>query len=120
MSNQFEITQARTEEPLAVLRLKGRIEHAAATELRSACSKLRDDGYSELVINLADVPFVSSSGIGLLVMISDRFMRIGGSVRFACLPTPVMDVMKLLHIDRYLNFYDSEENAIQGTKEKAK
>jgi anti-anti-sigma factor len=52
-----------------ILTLRGEIDYETAQELRSAISEeLRREGIEELVVSLAEVTFLDSTGIGTLVV----------------------------------------------------
>ncbi len=85
-----------------VLFVKGRIDATAAQELREECANLRTAGHLKLVVSLADVGFVSSSGLGSFLVISEEFKSAGGEVIFAAPVRSVSHVLKLLNLDQFL------------------
>ncbi len=97
----FELDQERYGEP--VLFVKGRIDAAAAQELREECARQRLAGRDRLIISLADVSFVSSSGLGSFLVISEEFKATGGAVVFAAPVRSVSHVLKLLNLDQFLD-----------------
>lgn len=113
MSDQFWITEARMEAPIAVVRVGGRLGAKPAKELRTLCVALRDQGYRHLVVNLSDVTFIASSGMGALIVLTGEFSIKGGSARFVSLSQPVRRTIELLNLGQFLTVEDDEESALQ-------
>ena len=85
-----------------VLFVKGRIDAAAAQNLREECARHRLAGHDRLIVSLADVSFVSSSGLGSFLVISEEFKAAGGAVVYAAPVRSVSHVLKLLNLDQFL------------------
>ena len=63
-----------------VVRLSGDLDHSAATRLRGELDGLIEGtGAKKLVLDVSDVPFMDSSGIGLVIGRYKRMSRRGGS-----------------------------------------
>jgi anti-anti-sigma factor len=66
-------TSTRTEGQRVVLRLSGRFEFSAHREFREAIDRIMQmKGIDELAIDLMDVDYVDSSGLGMLLMVRER------------------------------------------------
>src|SRR5664279_2431891 len=69
-------------EGVTILEIKGRITVGQeATALREAVSGSLADGVRNLVLNLAQVDFIDSTGLGALVMCSTSMRKAGGTVK---------------------------------------
>ena len=58
-----------------VLRLSGELDLSTIQEVRSAADELIDDAPESVVVDLAEVTFMDSSGIALLLRIAGRVPR---------------------------------------------
>jgi len=96
-----------------VLYVSGRIDAAAAQVLREECAALRAAGNKRLVVSLADVSFVSSSGLGSFLVISEEFKGTGGNVIFAAPVHSVRHVLKLLNLDQFLDLAPDVVSALE-------
>jgi anti-sigma B factor antagonist len=56
----------------AVVRIEGEVEFATAPRLRATLLDLAQEGASPVVLDLADVSFVDSAGISLLIQAKKR------------------------------------------------
>lgn len=64
-----------------LVRLSGDLDHSAATRLRGELDALIErSGAKRLVLDVRDVPFMDSSGIGLVIGRYKAMARRGGSV----------------------------------------
>ncbi len=66
-SLQLEIIDRSAEQITA--RLSGDLDIVSSEEAKRELSQLVDDGFALLIVDLADVGFVDSSGLGVLVAI---------------------------------------------------
>src|SRR5258705_13705225 len=109
MSNDLEISPVENRGRTAVLRLKGRLDVKTSPILLQRVAEIQANGQN-LVLNLSEVSFMGSSGIGALLVLVEQFQEQGGSVRFASLSPAVDSVVKLLNLDRFLSI-DATETA---------
>jgi anti-sigma B factor antagonist len=98
---------------VTVLDLKGRLVFEEGDGvLRDRINHLVDEGRVNILINLQDVTYVDSCGIGVLVAKYVSLRRKGGDLRFVNL-TPrsrrLLEITKLMGIFR---IFDSEADAV--------
>lgn len=74
------------------LQLKGKMYVEEATMLREELQKSITKGCNEVVIDLHELEFIDSSGIGVLVAIHTRLSELGGRVILKGLSGLVLDV----------------------------
>jgi anti-anti-sigma factor len=94
-----------------VLRVCGVLDARAAPALLAEGRKVTEQEYL-LVLNLAGVTFVSSSGVGSVLALVEEAPA--GSVRLAELSDAVRSVITLLNLDPFLAIHLSEADAIRG------
>ncbi len=105
MSDFFRIIVDEQEGSVARLSPSGRMDATAAQELRELCLKLADQGCRTLTLDLRDIPFVASSAWYVLLL-NETFKTNSGRLILASVPKNVMDVLKLMNIDRFFAFED--------------
>jgi anti-anti-sigma factor len=111
MSNDLEILPAEARGRAAVLRLKGRLDVKTAPVLLKQAGEIQING-QDLVLNLSEVTFMGSSGVGALLVIAEQFQEQAGRMRLAAPSAPVMTVFRLLNLDRFLTIDGTEEESI--------
>ncbi len=115
MSPEMSIVEAPAAAATGLLRLSGRLEARAAQELLRRCREMKESGKTRLVLNLANVSFVASSGVGTLLALTEEFKDAGGSVHLASPSQAVTSVVDLLNLTEFLALFDDESQAL-GTK----
>ncbi len=101
-------------EGYGVLRPEGRLNMVAAPRLRSAIDRMLEDGSTRLVLDLADVSFMDSSGLGAVITGLKRARQAGGDLRLAAAGEQVQTVMRLTNLDRVLRPHATVQDAANG------
>jgi anti-anti-sigma factor len=99
----------------------GEIRQAALEENPDPVRSLLDErGYATaVVIGLGGVTFMDSSGIGWLLKCHKRAREAGGRFVVHSLPPGVMDVMKMMRLDKVLHIAENEpasRSMLEGVK----
>ena len=69
-------------------------------------------GSRKLVLNLADVPYVDSAGLGELVRCHTRMVKAGGSVNLLNLTSRLQDLLQITKLVTVFETFESEDSAI--------
>ena len=96
------------------LRIDGRLNMVAAPRVRAAVEDVVRDGANRVVIDLSDVTFMDSSGLGALIAGLKTTRQAGGDLRIAAPAEQVAAVLKLTNLDRVLRPYGTPEAAADG------
>jgi anti-sigma B factor antagonist len=110
----MEIHMTDSGQGAAVLGLEGRLNMVAAPRMRAAIDQAVAGGSTRLVIDLADVTFMDSSGLGALIAGLKQTRQAGGDLRITSAQEQVLTVLRLTNLDRVLKPYDSVEAATDG------
>ena len=111
MTNDLEIQPMQAHGRTAVLHVKGRLDVKTAPMLLKQAGDIQTNG-QDLVLNLAEVTFLGSSGVGAFLLIAEQFREQDGRVRFAAPSPSVANVFKLLNLDRFLQIDSTEEESL--------
>jgi anti-sigma B factor antagonist len=96
----------------AVIRLSGRFDFLSATKVRERFVAAVEGGHRRLVVDLAAVDFMDSSGLGALIGGLKSARQAGGDLRLAAAGTQAQSVLKLTSLDRVFRAYASVEDAL--------
>lgn len=97
---------------IKVLDLKGKVTKGESeAALRDRIFDLQDDGHNRLIINLAGVPYIDSSGLGELVRCFTAIRKSGGRMGLTNLNPRLMDVLRITKLVDIFETYDSETDA---------
>lgn len=98
---------------VAIVTVAGRVVIGEASErLHEALRGLIEQGRSNLVVNLEEVPQIDSSGISVLVRNSISLSREGGSLRLICGPGRVRDALEVTRLIEAIPTFDNEAAAL--------
>ncbi len=95
-----------------VITVVGELDHDTATLLRDEITALQQRGRHRLVLDLADLTFCDSGGMGLFVDIHRATGEHGGWLRLANAQPRIHKLFRLLALDRLIDFYDSTDAAL--------
>ncbi len=105
--------EVRKQGTIAVLAPKGKLVLGAPVEeFRSAWSDALSSGCKNLVINLAEVPMVDSSGIGTLIRCHSAAVASKGRVRIVAPNEMVRNTLRVSRLHSIFQFFDDDAAAI--------
>jgi anti-sigma B factor antagonist len=94
----------------------GEIDLFHSRKLRAVFDKFTSENVSKLIVNLDDVSYIDSSGVGaLLYMFSEGKKRLM-KMHFARVHGPVKKVIELTKLTNYLPIVDTVEEGIEKIK----
>ena len=93
-----------------------RVDLEVAGEFRAALVQLIDQGHRHLIVDMSDVNFVDSSGLGALVsaLKALKVLKGGGDVRLANVQPPVVTLLEIIRLHRVFASYPTVEQAVQS------
>ncbi len=98
---------------IAILDLAGRIVlNDGSATMREAIAKLREAGSTKILLNLADVSFMDSSGLGELASAYAASNKSGGQLKLVNIPARIMDLLRITKLDSVLISFPSEPAAL--------
>ena len=100
-----------TETSTAVLKPEGRLNMVAAPGLKSQLDELVRSGKTRIVVDLDQVTFIDSSGLGALISGLKASRQAGGDLRIAQVPEQVLTVLRLTNLDRVLRAHPTVADA---------
>ena len=112
MSMKATIRQVNT---VTVVDLSGRITLGeGCTQLRELIRDLLSKGHKKLLLNLADVTYIDSSGIGELVSGFTAVSNQGGQLKLLNLTKKVHDLLQITKLLTVFDVHDDEAKAVSS------
>ncbi|HEV2852807.1 MAG TPA: STAS domain-containing protein [Thermoanaerobaculia bacterium] len=100
---------------VTILDLKGRITIGSGdVALRNAIHEVMNKGAQKVLINMADVSTIDSSGIGELVSAYTTATNRGAKLKLANLPAKVTDILTITQLITVFDVYDSEAEGVSS------
>ncbi|SPP65118.1 STAS domain-containing protein [Nitrospira lenta] len=102
-----------------ILDLNGDLTYAHRDAFKAAVEALRQKGCRHVILNMADVRFVDSSGLGLLALVSQNFKLNQGKVSMLNPQSYVREILGLANIPKLIPVFDNERDAVKNTAQAA-
>ncbi len=97
-----------------VLRLEGRLDASSAKEIKDRISDLAKNKRVNLVVDMAGINFIDSSGLGSLVASLRSVNKLGGDIRIASLQDQVRAIFELTRLHRIFEIFDDSLTAAKS------
>ena len=111
----------RTVGDVVVLDIKGRVQLGEGDEmLKDKVNSLLNQGRKKIVLNLAEVPYIDSAGLGEVVRTFTTVSRQGGQLKLLNLTKRITDLLAITKLLTVFDTYDSEQEAVQSFSASAK
>ena len=102
---------------VTVLDLGGKITIGeGSVSLRSAIRRLIEEGKKKILLNLAQVSYVDSSGIGELVSSYTTIGRENGQLKLLNLTQKIQDLLAITKLLTVFDVYEDEQTALNSFK----
>ena len=102
---------------VTVLDMSGKITIGeGSVALRTAIRRLLEEGKKRILLNLAGISYVDSSGIGELVSSYTAINKEGGQLKLLNLTQKIQDLLTITKLLTVFDVYDSEADALNSFK----
>ena len=110
----LDISQ-REREGVALLDLRGRITMGEeASAFREAFEKISVEPGARLILNMLEVDYVDSTGLGAMVMCSTRLKRMDGVAKLVNVNRRNIELIVMTKIDTIFEVFDDETDAVNS------
>src|SRR5687767_1716193 len=100
---------------VTIVDLKGKITIGSGdAALRQAIQEVMNSGANKVLINMADVTTIDSSGIGELVSAYTTATNRGARLKLINLPAKVTDILTITQLITVFDVYDSEAEGVSS------
>jgi len=100
---------------VVILDLVGKIMIGEGDDaLREAVTRLVDGGSTKILLNLAEVPYVDSAGLGEIVRCYTTVSRKGGRLKLLHLTKKIKDLLAITKLLTVFETFDAEGDAIKS------
>ena len=101
---------------LTILKLSGRLVLGdESNDLRNTIKRLLDAGDKKIIVDLGEVPYIDSAGLGTLVSAFASVSNAGGSMKLANLSKKIHDTLNITKLVTVFDVHDSVASAMHAT-----
>ena len=105
--------ETRTSGPVTILDIHGKITIGeGSAEVRNVVRELLQAGKKDILLNLGDVSYVDSSGIGELVSSFTTVSNQGGQLKLLNLTKKLKELLAITKLLTVFDSYENEEDAL--------
>jgi anti-sigma B factor antagonist len=106
---------------VTVLDLKGRVTLGEGDELlKDKVNSLLNQGLKKIVLNLGDVPYVDSAGLGEIVRTYTTVSKQGGTLKLLNLTKRITDLLSITKLLTVFETFDNENEAVRSFSQSAR
>ncbi len=100
---------------VTVLDLAGKLmTEQGAGHLKDKINSLISQGRTHIVVNLKNVPYIDSGGLGQLVASYGSVMKAGGAMKLLNVSSRNQDLLSITRLVTVFESFDSEAEAVQS------
>ena len=112
----MEIKTERTEGISVLFVMEDRLDANNSEELKAELRRLFESGTKDLVIDLKQILFIDSSGLGVLVSGYKNASILHGSLKLSNLQSQVKSMFELTRLHRVFDIFMTVDDALQSYK----
>lgn len=106
---------SRSSNGVEIIKLDGKITIGSGdTQLRDVIMNSLKDGKNNILLDMANVTTIDSSGIGELVGAYTTVTNRGGKLKLLHLPPKVTDLLQVTQLITVFEVYENEQDALQS------
>jgi anti-sigma B factor antagonist len=107
--------QQREREGIEILKLKGRITVGPeASALREKITALGEAGKRNIVLDMPEVDYIDSTGLGALVMCATSMRKQGGNVKLLNLNRRAVELLVMTKLATVFEIFNDEQDAVNS------
>lgn len=104
--------RTRTVGDFTVVAVSGEVDVVAAPTLRQLLNEAIADGGKRLVVDLTDVPFLDSTGLGVLVGRLKVIRQQGGELRLVIASDRLLRNFRITGLDKVFGIFPTAQDAV--------
>jgi len=105
----------RDVDQIAILDLHGRLtSNDGAGVIKTVVDRLLSQGRTRIVLNLADLAYMDSSGLGEIIACYSATVKAGGAIKLAHTTTRIQDLLSITKLITVFDTYDTEARALES------
>ena len=114
MDIKVNVRELNGKQPVSVVDLNGEIDVYTSPKVKETLSDLIDKGHYSLVINLENVRYIDSTGLGVLIGGLKRVREHSGSVHLVCTNPQIKKIFDITGLAKIFGIFDSEQKACES------
>ena len=101
-----------TVKDVSIIQLVGRLDASCASELKAYVLSMISDNKINILVDLSQVDFIDSSGLGMLVACLRSVTKAEGTFKITSLQENPKNLFETTRLDRVFTVFDNREEAL--------
>lgn len=98
-----------------IVRLSGELDHHTAERVKQDMEAELEKGiYSDVILNLSELSFMDSSGIGVILGRYKQVSQLGGKMVICNVHPTIYRIFEMSGLFKIIPFHENEEDALQS------
>jgi anti-sigma B factor antagonist len=111
----LNVSQKKVDPDITVIELQGRLTLGRECQrVEEMVFQLQSEGVLKLIMELKELNYIDSAGLGMLAVAAATLRSAGGDMRISSPTERVTTALKLTQLDRILPIYQDLEAACKG------
>jgi anti-sigma B factor antagonist len=106
--------QTREREGVSILDLHGKLAVGGANTVREKVNEEMAQGHNNIVLNLKDVDYIDSTGLGMMVICFTSLQRAGGALKLVHLNRRNVELLLLTKLSTVFQIFGEEQDAVNS------
>ncbi|WP_448600464.1 STAS domain-containing protein [Thermoleptolyngbya sp.] len=98
-----------------VFRLAGLLDAFSEPTFRKVVDKYVEEGPSSVILDMSQIDFIDSSGIGALVQVAKKVQQVNGKLQLIA-NSRVMQTIKMVRLEQFFKIQPNVEAALENAK----
>lgn len=95
-----------------IVSINGEVDLYNVSELKKTLFSITDGAHSSVVVDMKNVNYMDSSGIGALVAGQKKMKAHNGKFALMNIHDDVLNILKLATLDKFFKIYESEDDLV--------
>jgi|SoiMetStandDraft_5_1073268.scaffolds.fasta_scaffold467224_1 anti-anti-sigma factor len=96
---------------VTILKPNGRIDSQSSPEFETTLNQ-KLEGAQDIILDFSEVPYISSAGLRVVLLVAKRLGRGQGKFALASLKPEILSVFKISGLSSVLKIFDTPEGAL--------
>jgi anti-sigma B factor antagonist len=107
----------RKTDTVAILDVSGKLMGGPDADVfKETIRNLLDEGFKNVVVNMSQVPFINSTGLGILISAYTTLRKEDGVLKLANVTERIDSLLMITKLGTIFETYSSEEKAVDSFK----
>ena len=94
-----------------LVKIEGEVDVYTSIDLKKELTRLIEANQNKIIIDLENVNYMDSSGLGVLVALLKELKKNGGDLKLISLPVSVKKIFDLTRLTKFFNIYNNLQDA---------